>query len=137
MTTITRERLLKIQQWREKYGPGSNVVLPAEEAEAMARELQQSRRILEGLPQLAIDGGWTAAGISKHTAKLERELQQCRAAAGPVIPDGLHPATADLVLRFATALAEKLHKAEQKYGYSDGWLAVSGCRIKARMCLYL
>ncbi|EPZ5494947.1 TPA: hypothetical protein I8190_000866 [Citrobacter freundii] len=37
MTTITRERLLKIQQWRETYGPGSNVVLPAEEAEGLAR----------------------------------------------------------------------------------------------------
>ncbi|MGE2107258.1 hypothetical protein ACMFAW_22525 [Citrobacter koseri] len=37
MTTITRERLLKIQQWRETYGPGSNVVLPAEEAEELAR----------------------------------------------------------------------------------------------------
>jgi hypothetical protein len=36
-------------------------------------------------------------------------------------PDGLHPATADLVARFAQALAEKLHKAEKKYGYSDGW----------------
>ncbi|ECZ5819088.1 hypothetical protein F8V45_22900 [Salmonella enterica] len=37
MTTITRERLLKIQSWRETYGPGSNVVLPAEEAEDLAR----------------------------------------------------------------------------------------------------
>ncbi|EKB4202405.1 DUF550 domain-containing protein [Salmonella enterica] len=37
MTTITKERLLKIQQWRETYGPGSNVVLPAEEAEELAR----------------------------------------------------------------------------------------------------
>nr|WP_261400108.1 Lar family restriction alleviation protein [Citrobacter werkmanii] len=37
MTTITRERLLKIQQWRLTYGPGSNVVLPAEEAEELAR----------------------------------------------------------------------------------------------------
>ncbi|WP_431356433.1 hypothetical protein [Enterobacter ludwigii] len=31
------ERLLAIQQWRETYGPGSNVVLPAEEAEELAR----------------------------------------------------------------------------------------------------
>ncbi|EPC0703128.1 DUF551 domain-containing protein, partial [Escherichia coli] len=31
------ERLLTIQQWRETYGPGSNVVLPAEEAEELAR----------------------------------------------------------------------------------------------------
>ncbi|ENV0480700.1 hypothetical protein ACE2RY_003396 [Salmonella enterica] len=37
MTIITRERLLTIQQWRETYGPGSNVVLPAEEAEELAR----------------------------------------------------------------------------------------------------
>ena len=37
MTTITKERLLTIKQWREIYGPGSNVVLPAEEAEELAR----------------------------------------------------------------------------------------------------
>ncbi|MFQ3377956.1 DUF551 domain-containing protein [Escherichia coli] len=33
MTTITKERLLTIRQWRETYGPGSNVVL----AEELAR----------------------------------------------------------------------------------------------------
>ncbi|EFL7572629.1 DUF551 domain-containing protein, partial [Escherichia coli] len=33
----TKERLLTIKQWRETYGPGSNVVLPAEEAEELAR----------------------------------------------------------------------------------------------------
>ena len=37
MTTITKERLLTIKQWRETYGLGSNVVLPAEEAEELAR----------------------------------------------------------------------------------------------------
>ncbi|EIN0328484.1 DUF551 domain-containing protein [Escherichia coli] len=37
MTTITKERLLTIKEWRETYGPGSNVVLPAEEAEELAR----------------------------------------------------------------------------------------------------
>ncbi|EEU1475719.1 DUF551 domain-containing protein [Escherichia coli] len=37
MTTITKERLLTIKQWRETYGPGNNVVLPAEEAEELAR----------------------------------------------------------------------------------------------------
>ncbi|EBL0900638.1 hypothetical protein AAYR83_004409 [Salmonella enterica] len=35
--TITKERLLKIQQWSETYGAGSNVMLPAEEAEELAR----------------------------------------------------------------------------------------------------
>ncbi|HHU9883450.1 TPA: DUF551 domain-containing protein, partial [Escherichia coli] len=37
MTTMTKERLLTFKQWRETYGPGSNVVLPAEEAEELAR----------------------------------------------------------------------------------------------------
>ncbi|EOP2757030.1 DUF551 domain-containing protein [Escherichia coli] len=37
MTSITKDRLLTIQHWRETYGPGSNVVLPAEEAEELAR----------------------------------------------------------------------------------------------------
>lgn len=35
-STITRERLEKIKSWRETYGAGSNVMLPAEEAEALA-----------------------------------------------------------------------------------------------------
>ncbi|HGJ5354141.1 TPA: DUF550 domain-containing protein [Salmonella enterica subsp. enterica serovar Warragul] len=37
MMVLTKERLLKIQSWSETYGPGSNVVLPAEEAEELAR----------------------------------------------------------------------------------------------------
>jgi len=35
-STITRERLAKIKSWREAYGAGSNVMLPAEEAEELA-----------------------------------------------------------------------------------------------------
>ncbi|WP_396610168.1 DUF551 domain-containing protein [Klebsiella pneumoniae] len=35
-STITRERLAKIKSWSETYGAGSNVMLPAEEAEALA-----------------------------------------------------------------------------------------------------
>ncbi|EHZ9772705.1 DUF551 domain-containing protein [Salmonella enterica] len=35
--TITKERLLKIQHWRETYGSDSNVMLLAEEAEELAR----------------------------------------------------------------------------------------------------
>jgi hypothetical protein len=37
------------------------------------------------------------------------------------LPYGLHPDTAELVLRFAFRLAAKLHKAERKYGYTNGW----------------
>ncbi|VYU78828.1 DUF550 domain-containing protein [Klebsiella oxytoca] len=34
---LTRERLEKIKSWRETFGAGSNVMLPAEEAEELAR----------------------------------------------------------------------------------------------------
>lgn len=34
---LTRKRLEKIQSWRDTYGAGSNVMLPAEEAEELAR----------------------------------------------------------------------------------------------------
>lgn len=39
----------------------------------------------------------------------------------PKIPEELHPDTKDLVRRFASALAEKLLLAQQKYGYSTNW----------------
>ncbi len=55
-------------------------------------------------------------------AEQNAELRRAAGTAPSVdIPAGLHPRTADLVLRFASALAHKLHAAEQKYGYSDGW----------------
>lgn len=37
--------------------------------------------------------------------------------------NGLYFLTGGLVTRFSQALADKLHKAEQKYGYSDNWLS--------------
>ena len=49
------------------------------------------------------------------------------------VPAGLHPRTADLVRRFAYALANKLAVAEAKYGYSDNWASpewLGECRAK-------
>ncbi|HBT0468470.1 TPA: DUF550 domain-containing protein [Klebsiella pneumoniae] len=37
ITKLARERLEKIKSWRGTYGAGSNIMLPAEEAEALAR----------------------------------------------------------------------------------------------------
>ncbi|KMV90563.1 hypothetical protein HMPREF9688_03362 [Klebsiella oxytoca 10-5244] len=37
------------------------------------------------------------------------------------LPDDLHPDTQELVIDFCTALAEKLYKAQLKYGYDADW----------------
>ncbi|MFN1147048.1 hypothetical protein [Serratia liquefaciens] len=42
--TLTTERLKTIAAWRAKYGAGHNVVIPAEEAEAIAMELLANRK---------------------------------------------------------------------------------------------
>ena len=44
-----------------------------------------------------------------------------RHAQQPVVPFGLHPDTQKLVIDFCTALAEKLYKAQLKYGYDADW----------------
>ncbi|HBK1639819.1 TPA: hypothetical protein ACHYJI_005488 [Escherichia coli] len=72
MTTITKERLLTIKQWRETYGPGSNVVLPAEEAEELARialaslEAEPIGEVSEKRLSLVMDGTVDLGGKSTY-----------------------------------------------------------------------
>jgi hypothetical protein len=40
---------------------------------------------------------------------------------GIQMPAGLHPESKSLVLRFATAIAEKMYKSEVKYGWTNEW----------------
>jgi hypothetical protein len=53
----------------------------------------------------------------------KREMAEARAAVEDAIQPKavLHPQTAALVDSFASALKEKLLKAQIKYGYSDNW----------------
>ena len=72
MTTMTKERLLTIKQWRETYGPGSNVVLPAEEAEELARialaslEAEPIGEVSEKRLGLVMDGTVDLGGKSTY-----------------------------------------------------------------------
>ncbi|EAS1562122.1 hypothetical protein FEB19_24100 [Salmonella enterica] len=72
MTTITKERLLKIQQWSETYGAGSNVMLPAEEAEELARialaslEAEPVGEVSEKRHGLVMDGTVDLGGKSTY-----------------------------------------------------------------------
>ncbi|MCR5875113.1 hypothetical protein LRS10_13525 [Phenylobacterium sp. J426] len=68
-----------------------------------------------------------AAAPSPHVGGGEDSSASGSGQAEPGLPAAnhdaaLHPATADLVARFTAALADKLAKAEAKYGYSDGWM---------------
>ncbi|HAN4550481.1 TPA: DUF551 domain-containing protein [Escherichia coli] len=105
MTTITKERLLTIKQWRETYGPGSNVVLPAEEAEELARIALASldaEPVAWKVTFTQIDREYnTFTGMYSDKAEVERWVRLHKACnfraeitplyaapSAPVIPDG-------------------------------------------------
>lgn len=101
MSTITRERLLKIQQWRETYGAGSNVMLPAEEAEELARialaslEAAPVGEVSEKRYGLVMDGTVDLGGESTYRIiKGEKAMKRLPlgtkfyiAPPAPVVPD--------------------------------------------------
>lgn len=137
-STITRERLEKIKSWRETYGAGSNVTLPAEEAEELARialAAMDSETVADdgiyrpgdavGVFNVGCETcpdhlvAWTVKGQNLPAGNYWLYISPQPA---PVVPEGLNPETTDLVLRFASALADKLYKAEQKYGRSTDWM---------------
>ncbi|EAN4946450.1 DUF551 domain-containing protein [Salmonella enterica] len=70
--TITKERLLKIQHWREIYGADSNVMLPAEEAAELARialaslEVAPVGEVSEKRHGLVMDGTVDLGGKSTY-----------------------------------------------------------------------
>ncbi|HCQ0531661.1 TPA: DUF551 domain-containing protein [Escherichia coli] len=123
MTTITKERLLTIKQWRETYGPGSNVVLPAEEAEELARIALAS---LEAKPV-----AWTDEEELRDVRKYGfGEIFQCppdkyadprrvislyRELPAPVVPDDWQLVPKKITLEMECALS----KADS---YEIGWL---------------
>jgi hypothetical protein len=72
-----------------------------------------SLELMKEIGAISLNGEYTLAAYKMLLATMESE---------PVVPEGLNPETADLVLRFASALADKLYKAEQKYGRSTDWM---------------
>ena len=62
MTKLTTERLETIATWRETYGNGANVMIPAEEAELMARQLLAYERAAKNpIGSFHISGGQVEA----------------------------------------------------------------------------
>lgn len=106
--TITKERLLKIQHWRETYGADSNVMLPAEEAEELAcialaaLEVAPVGEVSEKRHGLVMDGTVDLGGKSTYRIiKGEKAMKRLPlgtkfyiAPPAPVVPEKMNFSTA-------------------------------------------
>lgn len=101
---LSNERLLEIKNILSGFEDGYDTVDDKENYEAMRGA------------QLIIDE------LISLRDQLEAERQRAADAQTLLMPDGLHENTKALVIGFANAMAEKLYKAEQKYGWSDAWM---------------
>ncbi len=123
MITITKERLLTIKQWRETYGPSSNVVLPAEEAEELARIALAS---LEAEP---------VAYIFKHPAgklfwALTDESNKEQPDVIPVYADSPAPVVPDEIDVNDVPRAVTYFKTHRDC-YADGWNACRAAMLQS------
>ncbi|MEL9278860.1 DUF551 domain-containing protein [Escherichia coli] len=123
MITITKERLLTIKQWRETYGPDSNVVLPAEEAEELARIALAS---LEAEP---------VAYIFKHPAgklfwALTDESNKEQPDVIPVYADSPAPVVPDEIDVNDVPRAVTYFKTHRDC-YADGWNACRAAMLQS------
>lgn len=94
---LTRERLEKIKSWRETYGAGSNVMLPAEEAEVLALialAAMDSEPVAwtdeEELRDVNVAGIGYLFGIDREANKFSdprRQIMLYRHAQQPVVPE--------------------------------------------------
>lgn len=94
--TITRERLEKIKSWRETFGAGSNVMLPAEEAEELAR---MALAAMDSEPAPVVPDAYVRdeRGAMMLNGKCESRIgfgegwNACRAAMLATAPQGVKP----------------------------------------------
>ncbi|MEB8081730.1 hypothetical protein NGI08_23415 [Klebsiella michiganensis] len=101
------------------------------DAKAFLAELQQRRKAATGceavgikLPPKMSNDRINALELSTGVDVWNRciaEVAKLNDKSIPSVPSGLHPDTQKLVTMFCTALAEKLYKAQLKYGHSDNW----------------
>ncbi|MGO0671521.1 DUF551 domain-containing protein [Klebsiella michiganensis] len=128
-STITRERLEKIKSWRETYGAGSNVMLPAEEAEELARMMlaamdsepvawmHNNNNI--GIPAITVSpkiGNYWMSEF-KDVQPLYRHAQQ------PVVPDAY--------VRDEHGRMMLNGVCEPKIGFGTGWNACCAAMLQA------
>ncbi|HHJ4266639.1 TPA: hypothetical protein ACQJI7_003921 [Klebsiella pneumoniae] len=121
--TIARERLEKIKSWSETYGAGSNVMLPVEEAEGLARIALAA---MDSEPVFTLEvarADYKGQKLGNHfgfiTLDAARELKegnyQLYAAQQPVVPDAY--------VRDERGRMMLNGVCEPKIGFGTGWNA--------------
>lgn len=105
---LTRKRLEKIKSWRETYGAGSNVMLPAEEAEELARialAAMDSEPVMlyrQVNPVNGMKTYWAELDpeefrhLKQHTDENAEFMTLYRHAQQPVVPDESYQQLSDL-----------------------------------------
>ncbi|HCF9240829.1 TPA: hypothetical protein NI607_005288 [Pseudomonas aeruginosa] len=71
---LKRERDGWVESWRSRVELSAKVAAQRDAALSEVERLRQFERICEGLPQDAIDGGWTVQGIRGYAKRLEERL---------------------------------------------------------------
>ncbi|HFZ1602005.1 TPA: hypothetical protein ACIJU5_001341 [Klebsiella pneumoniae] len=100
---LTRERLEKIKSWRETYGAGSNVILPAEEAEELAR---MALTAMDSEPVIIVgDDGGDALSYRRLIQSFDPGTKLYRhAQPAPVVPENCPAEIRDLISSHTDAL---------------------------------
>ena len=133
-STITRERLEKIKSWRETYGTGSNVMLPAEEAEELAclalaaMDGEPVRNPVLAYADIYRDmakQGFESVPIWSVITDLERNIAPLyrHAQPAPVVPDGY--------VRDEHGRMMLNGVCEPKIGFGTGWNACRAAMLAA------
>lgn len=111
-STLTRERLAKIKSWRETYGAGSNVILPAEEAEELARMMlaAMDSEPVAYIPESQLDLLKRGVMIEADLSKVQRfdEIPLYRHAQQPTVAGAL----ADAFIAAIEKEQDRLHEED-------------------------
>jgi hypothetical protein len=92
MTTNATELAKRLRNIRcRELLTGNDRLDAATLIEQQAERIAECERILDGLPQDAIDGGWTARGMSAYAKKLEAERDALKAQMEAAQKDPLSP----------------------------------------------
>ncbi|HBV9231135.1 TPA: DUF551 domain-containing protein [Klebsiella aerogenes] len=125
-STITRERLEKIKSWRETYGAGSNVMLPAEEAEELARmalaamDSEPVKRVnADQMHRVCLEANRHLDKYVAMAKEVNKLLGRTPAQQAPVVPEEMTPQQ-----------ASRSYGGEVR-GYRDGWNACRAAMLQA------